>query len=93
MSKYNSKEFIERISAIIKKDIPDCPFCGGKRFTTTGEFGAILTGEDLSNLNLGPHIPTGMVICEKCGHIDFFALGALGLLRKEEKKDGENANN
>ena len=44
-------------------------------------FAAILIGEDMSSINIGPHIPSGMIICEYCGHIDFFALGVLGLVK------------
>ena len=44
----------------------------------------ILIAEDTKNINLGPNIPAGMVICEKCGHIEFFAMGPLGLLNTED---------
>lgn len=90
MSKYNPNEFI---AALVKKmngrEIPSCPYCGEKKFTTTQSFATILIGEDKKNINLGPNIPAGMVICENCGHMEFFAMGALGLLNTEEH-DGDS---
>lgn len=85
MSKYNPNEFIAALGKKIKgQSIPDCPYCGGKKFTTTKSFATILTGDDTKNISLGPNIPAGMVVCENCGHIEFFAMGALGLLKAEE---------
>lgn len=89
MSKYNPKDFI---AALEKKlnghEIPNCPYCGGDKFTTTQNFATILIGDDINNINLGPTIPAGMVICENCGHMEFFAMGPLGLLQTEEH-DGD----
>lgn len=88
MAKYDPNSFINAISKkMMGRDIPVCPYCGGQKYTTTGNVAAILIGDDTSNLNLGPHIPSGMMICESCGHIEFFALGSLGLMDKEEHKD------
>lgn len=83
MSKYNPSIFIDAIKKKMINGLPPCPYCGGKKFTTTENVAEILIGDDISNLSLGSHIPSGMLICEKCGHIEFFALGALGLM--EEK--------
>ena len=63
---------------------PSYPYCGGQKFTTTQNFATFLIAEDTQNINLGPNIPAGMVVCEKCGHIEFFAMGPLGLLNTEE---------
>ena len=82
MAKYDSNAFIRAISEKVNNNaFPSCPYCGGNKFTSTNNVAAIIIGEDTSNINLGPHIPSGMIICEKCGHIDFFALGALGLMK------------
>ena len=67
-----------------------CRFCGGQRFTSTDKLATILIGDDLNSISIGPSIPSGMIVCENCGHIEFFALGALGLLsKKEEATDGK----
>lgn len=91
MSKFNSKDFISELTKRMNgRDVPNCPFCGGQRFTSTDKFATILIGEELNSISLGPSIPSGMLICENCGHVEFFALGALGLLQgKEEKSDGK----
>lgn len=91
MSKYDPNLFIAEIeNRINNRRVPQCRFCGGNRFTTTDSLATILIGKELNAVSIGPSVPAGMIVCEKCGHIDFFALGALGLLQKEdEKKDGK----
>lgn len=84
MSKYNPNEFIAALGKKMnRREIPNCPYCGGDKFTTTQNFATILIGYDTNNINLGPSIPAGMVICENCGHLEFFAMGPLGLLQTE----------
>lgn len=46
-----------------------------------------LIGDDTKNISLGPNIPAGIVVCENCGHMEFFAMGSLGLLKTEEHDD------
>lgn len=85
MSKYSPNKFIVALEQKINGHrFPACPYCGGQKFTTTQSFATILIAEDTKNINLGPNIPAGMVICEKCGHIEFFAMGSLGLLNTED---------
>ena len=84
MAKFDQQEFINRIeSKLINKKVPPCPYCGNQNFITSPEYATILSNTDLNNLNIGPHIPCGMIICPKCGHIEFFSLGILGMLTKE----------
>ena len=88
MSKYNPKEFIEALGKKVNdRDVPNCPYCGGEKFTTTDKFATLIIGDDVKSLELGPSIPSGMIICENCGHIEFFALGSLDLLRGEGVSD------
>ena len=91
MSKYNPDDFIKAFNQKMNgRPLPECPYCGGSKFTTTPNFATILIGEDTQNVSLGPNIPAGMVICENCGHMEFFAMGSLGLLeRKEGTNDGK----
>ena len=85
MSKYNPNKFIAALGQKMNRHgFPSCPYCGGQKFTTTQNFATFLIAEDTQNINLGPNIPAGMVVCEKCGHIEFFAMGPLGLLNTEE---------
>lgn len=91
MSKYNPTEFIKTFfEKTHRKGFPNCPYCGGQKFTSTDKYAAILIGEDLKNVSIGPTVPAGMVICENCGHIEFFALGALGLLNRPEGEGNAN---
>ena len=89
MKKYNPKDFITALNQKAPNKQLICPFCQGTQFTSTEDFASILIGKDLAGINIGPSIPSGMIICQKCGHIDFFALGALGLLGKEEENNGK----
>ena len=82
MDKYNSNEFITKI----QDKIADykCPICGNNHFTTPNSFGSISVQDSFSRINLGTSVPAGLLICDKCGHIDFIALGTLGLNPKNE---------
>ena len=88
MSKYNPNKFIDALGKKMNgREVPNCPYCGGQQFTSTDKFATILIGDDTSSLSLGPSIPSGMVVCANCGHIEFFALGSLGLLEKKGEDD------
>lgn len=81
MSKYNPQIFIDALSNKMgRRIVPACPYCGGQNFTSTDKFASILIGDETNSINIGPSIPSGMLICTNCGHIEFFALGSLGLL-------------
>lgn len=87
MSKYDPQNFINALNEKTNGKHLVCPYCGGKQFTTTEDFASILISKELSGLSLGPNIPAGMIVCQNCGHMDFFALGALNLLEKKEAKE------
>ena len=82
------KKLIKRISSKTHHLI--CPYCGYEKFTTTKSLAAILTGEEINNLTIGSYIPSGMLICEKCGHIEFFALGVLGMNDNQQNEKKQN---
>ena len=91
MSKYQPHEFIKALGIKMNdREVPNCPYCGGQSFTSTDKFATILIGDDTKSINIGPSIPSGMLVCSNCGHIELFALGSLGLLKKgEENQDGK----
>lgn len=90
MSKYDPNEFIKALSKKAGgRSVPQCPYCGGNKFSTTQMIASIISGDNLEGINLGSSIPSGMVICQNCGHIEFFALGALGLLKGKEAPNDE----
>lgn len=86
--KYESQKFITAIKGKVGEKRLTCPYCSGSQFTTTEDFAAVLIGKDFSSINIGLSIPSGMIICQKCGHIDFFALGVLDLLKNKEEENG-----
>lgn len=87
MSKYEPQKFLDALNQKAPNKQLVCPYCGGSQFTTPKEFASLLINSEMSNINIGPTIPSGMIICSKCGHMDFFALGILNLLEKKEEKD------
>lgn len=88
MNNYDPNKFVEKLNEKIGgKNLPDCPYCGGKKFTVTDSVASILIGKDLTSISIGPSIPAGVVVCTNCGHIELFALGALGLLPQKEDSD------
>ena len=81
MIKYDSSAFIKALNGRLgNRGIPQCPFCGGNKFTTTEKYANILIDDSIGKISIGPSVPAGMIVCERCGHIEFFALGVLGLL-------------
>lgn len=84
MKEYNAQEFVKSLSQKINSREIKCGVCGGNSFTTPKQFASIIIGEDLDSIRLGHQIPAGMLVCDKCGHIEFFALGTLNLLAKKE---------
>lgn len=91
MKEYDSKDFLTALDKKVKgRPVPQCPFCGGNSFSTTQEYATILLSKDLHAINIGTSVPVGMLVCKNCGHVEFFALGLLGMLdNTEEKTDGK----
>ena len=80
MNKYNNQEFKESLLSRINGRQIICPICGGTHFSIPEQMSNIFIGDNFDGIQIGQSIPCGMIICEQCGHIHFFALGALGLL-------------
>lgn len=87
MKKYQPREFLDALQRKMNRKYPSCPFCGHAQHATTETFASILVGEDMELIEVKKRIPSGIVICENCGHIDFFALGYLDLLGTENDED------
>jgi len=87
---YNPQEFR---SAFLKRignnHFPSCPFCGGNQFEISNKYSSLLVGETFAGLNLGPTVPAGIIVCTRCGHIEMFSLGILGLLPKNERRSDD----
>ena len=86
---FHSEDFVGALKTKLgNRFLPVCSFCGGTEFTTIKEFASINLNENFEGIRIGTSIPAGMIICKKCGHIDLFALGVLGLLPKMDKETG-----
>ena len=62
-----------------------CPRCGNQQFTLLdGYFNQSIQMELKGMVLGGPSIPSVVIACNKCGFLSQHALGALGLLPREE---------
>ncbi len=62
-----------------------CPRCGNPHFAVLDGFFMQPLQPKLPDLQLGgPSVPSIVVVCTKCGYMAGHALGALGLLPKED---------
>lgn len=81
MRKFESQEFLKALDERTKGHaIPTCPFCGGSAFTVSSQVAKVIIGENIDEISIGSTIPSGVIVCKKCGHLNFFAIGALGML-------------
>ena len=66
-----------------------CSRCGHPKFSLLDGFVNFPLAREVSNSVIvgGPNVPSAVVACENCGHLEFHALGAIGLLN-EQKKGG-----
>jgi ribosomal protein L37E len=71
-----------------KNALLPCHRCGGKSFSVIDGFSKLPIDKDLDQIqNIaigGPTVPVVMVACNNCGAITMHAMGALGLMPKEE---------
>jgi hypothetical protein len=65
-----------------KGALKPCARCGQQKFSLLDGFASIPLSQEISNNVIigGPSVPCAVIVCANCGHIDFHALGALGLL-------------
>ena len=64
-----------------------CHRCGGIQFTLIDSYSLLSLQDDLKGTRLGgPAIPVALTACQNCGAITPHALGALGLLPKQEEQ-------
>ncbi|MBR6123816.1 hypothetical protein IKQ19_09540 [Candidatus Saccharibacteria bacterium] len=67
-----------------------CSRCGNQQFSVLDGYSKIMLDENIDgSIRIGgPSVPVSIVVCTKCGAVTMHALGALGLLEDEEKKNG-----
>ena len=69
-----------------KGALKPCARCGLQNFSLLDGFASIPLSQEISNNVIigGPNVPCAVIVCSNCGHIDFHALGALGLLNNQK---------
>lgn len=89
--KYSASAFIAALKErMLSKPMPRCPFCGGNAYTTPEQVATIPVGISFKGLSIGQTAPCAMIVCTNCGHVDYFALGVLGLLPSNDKTGGQD---
>ncbi len=70
---------------------PECPMCHNREFSIIDSYSLIPVIEDYRHISglMKKSVPAICIICTRCGFLSQHALGALGLLEKdnEEKKE------
>ncbi len=70
-----------------------CPMCHQSRYTLIDGYVSEPVQEDYKKVVLGGRmIPSVMLVCNHCGHIDRFALGVLGLMEGENSESNKDGN-
>lgn len=70
-----------------------CPMCHQSRYTLIDGYVSEPVQDDYKKVVLGGRmIPSVMLVCNHCGHIDRFALGVLGLLEGEKIEKNSEKN-
>lgn len=68
-----------------------CPICHQSRYTLLDGYFVNVIQDKYQGMQLGGRLlPSVMLVCNNCGHLENFALGVLGLMEAEEKKEGED---
>ena len=64
-----------------------CPMCHQSKYTFVDGYTVDAVQNDYKNIQLGGRlIPSVMLVCNNCGHIDRFSLGVLGLMDQGEQQ-------
>ncbi len=73
------KALSQRVNSIV------CPICHQSKYSFLDGYTIDPVQDDYKAVQLGgKFIPSVMLVCNNCGHIDRFSLGVLGLMDKEE---------
>ena len=71
-----------------------CPMCHQSRYTLIDGYVSDPIQDDYKKVVLGARmIPSVMLVCNHCGHIDRFALGVLGFIEGDNTEKSKEENN
>lgn len=66
-----------------------CPICHQSRYTLLDGYFVDVIQDKYQGMQLGGRLlPSVMLVCNNCGHLESFSLGVLGLMESEEIKEG-----
>ena len=70
-----------------------CPICHQSKYTLLDGYFVDVIQNRFQDLQLGGRIlPSFMLVCNNCGHLENFSLGVLGLMEIENNQDGKDVN-
>jgi ribosomal protein L37E len=86
---YSPEDFIRELGGRLSNHaMPSCRFCGSLSFTVLPTFTNLAQQKETRGIVIGQSVPAATVVCTKCGHVELFALGMLGLLpMKDDESD------
>lgn len=65
-----------------------CPICHQAKYTFIDGYTVDPIQEDYKSIQLGGRImPSVMLVCNNCGHVDRFSLGVLGLMERNDQQN------
>lgn len=89
MDEETKKQIINALSQRVGSFV--CPICHQSKYTFVDGYTVDAVREDYKAILLGGRlIPSVMLVCNNCGHIDRFSLGVLGLLEQGEQQQENN---
>lgn len=82
-----AKALTERIGAIV------CPICHRSQYTLLDGYFASSLQNGYKGIEIGGRVlPSVIIVCNHCGHLDNFSLGVLGLMENENSGTNESTN-
>ena len=71
-----------------------CPICHQTKYTLLDGYFVDVIQDKYQGMQLGGRLlPSVMLVCNQCGHLENFSLGVLGLMESEEKIEDNDREN
>lgn len=84
MDEETKKQIINALSQKVGSFV--CPICHQSKYSFVDGYTVDAVQEDYKVIQLGGRlIPSVILVCNNCGHIDRFSLGVLGLIEQGEQ--------
>ena len=86
MDRFTPEQKQRIVSALEERGVTlPCPRCGNATFELVDGYFNQPVQEGLESFSIGgPSIPSVVITCSRCGYMTQHAIGALGLLNREE---------